>query len=110
MDFGNKILQFRKNTGLSREALAQQVGTSGAIIGRYERNEITPSVEVAAKIANALDISLDYLVGNADDVMEKSLVKKITDIQKLPDDDKNTVIKLLDAFLRDQKAKKAYTS
>jgi transcriptional regulator with XRE-family HTH domain len=26
----------------------------------YERNEITPSVEVAAKIADALDVSLDY--------------------------------------------------
>lgn len=64
MDLGNKILQLRKNKGLSREDLAKEVGTSGAIIGRYERNEITPSVEVAAKIAEALEVSLDYLAGN----------------------------------------------
>jgi transcriptional regulator with XRE-family HTH domain len=35
----------------------------GDIIGKYERNEVKPSIEVAAKIANALEVSLDYLVG-----------------------------------------------
>ena len=64
MDLGNKIVQLRKEKDLNRDELGKAVGTSGAIIGRYERNEITPSVEVAAKIADALDVSLDYLVGN----------------------------------------------
>ena len=61
MDFGNKILQLRKEKDFSRDELAKAVGTSGAIIGRYERNEITPSVDVAAKIADALEVSLDFL-------------------------------------------------
>ena len=51
--------------------LAKAVGTSSAIIGRYERNEITPSVEVAAKIADALDVSLDYLVGASSFVVKE---------------------------------------
>jgi predicted transcriptional regulator len=41
----------------------QRIQTSSAIIGRYERNETTPSVEAAAKIGDALDGSLVYLVG-----------------------------------------------
>ncbi len=57
---GDKVKGSRRR---SRDDLAKAVGTSPAIIGRYERNEITPSVEVAAKIADALDVSLDYLVG-----------------------------------------------
>ena len=64
MDLGNKIAQLRKEKELNRDELGKAVGTSGAIIGRYECNEITPSVEVAAKIADALDVGLDYLVGN----------------------------------------------
>jgi transcriptional regulator with XRE-family HTH domain len=110
MTFGEKIASQRKKKGFSQDDLAKQVGIISITIGRYERDEITPAVDTAAKIAEALEVSLDYLAGNADAVLEKALVKKINDIQKLPEEDKNTVIKLLDAFLRDHKAKKAYAS
>lgn len=72
-------------------------------IGRYERNEIKPSIDIAAKIADILNVSLDYLVGNADIVIEKDQLKKITDIQKLPDDKKNVGMELLDSFLKQAK-------
>lgn len=55
--------------------------TIAVTIGRYERNEIKPSIAIATKIADALGVSLDYLVGSSDAVLEKALVKKITDIQ-----------------------------
>lgn len=110
MSFGEKIATIRKKKGLSQEELAKKVGIISVTIGRYERDEIKPSIDTAAKIAEALDTSLDYLVGNSDAVLEKTLVKKITDIQKLSNDDKNVVIKLIDAFLRDTIAKKAYAS
>lgn len=64
MIISNNITRLRKEKNLSREDLGSIVGTSGAVIGRYERNEITPSVEIANKIARALEVSLDYLVGN----------------------------------------------
>ncbi len=63
---------------------------------------------MAAKIAEILEVSLDYLVGATDVVPEKSLVKKINEIQKLPEEDKVCVFKMIDAFLRDSKAKQAY--
>lgn len=86
------------------------VGTIAVTIGRYERNEIKPSIDIASKIAEALDVSLDFLVGNADAVLEKALVKKISDIQRLPEEDKACVHKMIDAFLRDFQAKKTYAS
>jgi transcriptional regulator with XRE-family HTH domain len=102
MDFGNKIIQLRKNKNLSREDLAVQVGTSSAIIGRYERNEITPSVEVAAKIAEALEVSLDYLVGNASVVIkDKKMLYRLELLDKIADDDKTTILKVMDSFLKD---------
>jgi hypothetical protein len=42
-------------------------------------------------------------------MLEKSLVKKITAIQPLSEEDKTCVIKMLDAFLSDHKAKQAYS-
>ncbi len=92
----------------SQDELAKRVGTIAVTTGRYERNEIKPSIDVATKIADALEVSLDYLVGSSEAVLEKALVKKIIDIQKLSDEDQLCLHKMLDAFLKDSKAKAAY--
>ena len=110
MDFGRKLSEIRKKRGLSQDELAKKVGIIGVTIGRYERDEIKPSIEVAYKISEILKVSLDYLTGSSDAILEKSLVSKITEIQKLPSEQRNIVTALLDAFLRDYKAKQAYSS
>ena len=56
------MMQARKEKGLSREELAEKIGTSGPIVGRYERNDMMPSVEIATKNSEALEVSLDFLV------------------------------------------------
>jgi len=33
------------------------------MIGKYERDDAMPSIEAAKKIADAFEVSLDYLVG-----------------------------------------------
>lgn len=100
MDFGNKIIQLRKDRNISREELAKAVGTSPAIIGRYERDEITPSVEVAANIANALDVSLDYLVGAATFVVkDKKMLHRLELLDKIDNDDRDTILKVVDNYL-----------
>jgi Predicted transcription factor, homolog of eukaryotic MBF1 len=108
MTFGENIAAARKKKGFSQEELAKKAGTIAVTIGRYERGEIKPSIDMAAKIAEILDVSLDYLVGSCDVVSDKSLIKKINEIQKLPEEDKACVFKMIDAFLRDNKTKQAY--
>ena len=108
MDFGQKLLELRKQKGLNREELAKMIGTSGAIIGKYERNERTPSVEIARNIANALGVSLDYMVGNTDQMIDPAMLQKIQEIQQLPDDDRKHLMYLMDNILQNVKAKKAF--
>jgi len=36
------------------------------VLGRYECNEVLPSIDIARKIADILEVSLDYLTGNED--------------------------------------------
>jgi len=109
MDFGSKIVQLRKDNSLSRDELAKTVGTSSAIIGRYERNEITPSVDVAAKIADELGVTVDYLLGGSDKmVLDKKLIKRIEDIEALPVEEKDKVYYFIDMALSHHKAKKAF--
>ena len=85
-------------------------GTSGDVIGRYERDVITPSIDVIVNVADALEVSIDFLVGKTKMVLDKQAVKRLEDISKLPDDNKNFVLNLIDMALRDFKVKKAHAS
>jgi transcriptional regulator with XRE-family HTH domain len=108
--FGKRLGEVRKSKKMSQDELAKKLDVHGAVIGRYERDEVKPSIEMAASIAEALEVSLDYLVGNTDLLLEKNVVNKIVDIQKLNSEDRAHVFALLDAFLQSHKAKKVFAS
>ena len=110
MDFGDNMMLIRKKKGLSQAALGKAIGTSGDVIGRYERGDIKPSIEVVVKIADALEVSVDFLIGKTDLQLDKEAVQRLVDISKLPNENKNYVLDLIDMALRDFKAKKAYAS
>jgi len=52
---------------------------------------------------SAEDLQLDYLVGATDILLEKSIVNRVLDIQKLKENDKQHVFALLDAFIKQTK-------
>jgi len=71
--------------------------------------EAKPSIEAAARLSNLLEVSLDYLVGNSDIEVNTDMLNRVLELQSLSEEDKNTALKLLDAFLRDANTKKAYS-
>lgn len=99
ISFGDRLLEVRKSKSISQDALAKSVGVHGAVIGRYERNEVKPSIEMATKLAESLGISLDYLVGSTDLKIDKGILQKVMQIQKLNREDKGHLFALMDAFL-----------
>jgi len=103
MSFGSRLLQARKNKGLSQEDLASQLGTKGPAIGRYERDEMKPSIDVAAKIAGILDVSLDWLVGHTDMELDSKMLERIQEVTQMKDKDREHVFAMLDAFIKQTK-------
>lgn len=63
MVFGSVVSELRKQKGITQTDLASQLGIHNNELGRYERNEVYPSIDLARKIADILDVSLDYLTG-----------------------------------------------
>ncbi|MGB3545892.1 MAG: helix-turn-helix transcriptional regulator [Saprospiraceae bacterium] len=58
------------------------------IIGKYERDEMKPSIDTATRLAAALEVSLDYLVGQSETaVVDKGLLRKLEELVSLPDQD-----------------------
>lgn len=110
MSFGKRLLELRKAKKLSQDKLAKLLDVHGAVIGRYERDEVKPSIDMAKKIAEGLEISLDYLVGNTDLLLDKKVLERIILIQKLKEEDMVHLNVMIDAFLRDAQARRAYAS
>lgn len=107
---GDRIALLRKIKGLSQADLAKQINASREAIGKYERNEASPSVETAKKIADVFEVTLDYLIDdNATMTFDKQTVNRIKDIQALDEENKSHIFAILDAFLRDAKTRQAYS-
>ena len=110
MNIGDKITALRKAKKLSQADLGKAASVSREIIGRYERNEVSPSVDVAKKIADALEVSLDYLAGDSDKVsFDKQTLKLIDEIEELEPSIKDKLLFLANAIIRDAKTGKAYS-
>jgi len=85
MTFGEKITYARKQKKMTQGDLGKAVGTSGDIIGKYERDEIKPSIDTAAKVADALGVTLDYLVKDGQyQNIDQDALNRLKLIEKLP--------------------------
>ena len=110
MTFGQRLIGLRKAKKLSQGDLAKQSGVSREMIGKYERGEAVPSIEAAKKIADALEVSLDYLVGaSSQTAFDKRTPDRIQDLEQLEENKKQTLYDLIDTYIRDAKARRAYS-
>lgn len=69
---GQRLKLARSAAGLSLRDLEVRIGNrvTAQAIGKYERNESMPSSGVLIALADALDVSVDYLVGDQEMVLE----------------------------------------
>lgn len=63
---GESIRRARQEHGWTQAALAERAGLSPNYIARLERGELGASLFVAAKICEALSITIDSLMGTSD--------------------------------------------
>ena len=58
--FGKKLREAREAKGISQSALAKLLSTNHSIIGKYERDEVKPTVDVVKKLADNLDTTVVF--------------------------------------------------
>lgn len=105
MPLGDRIKELRTELGLSQAELATRVGSTDARqLSRYENGRITPSLDAVARLAQALDVSLDYLV--FDDhprrplhVDDHGLSDRLASLTELDEADRASLLSVLDALL-----------
>lgn len=77
---------------MTQEELSKLLNTSISAIVHYDRDEMTPSIEVARKIAGFLDTTVVYLVGDAeksDLIKDAALFQSLVELNKMDNTEKN---------------------
>lgn len=109
--FGKKLAESRKAKKLSQSELARLLNTNHSIIGKYERDEVKPSIDVVKNLADTLDTTVAFLLGETEDMellKDPDMLKRLNDINNLPSKDKEGILFALDGLLRDAKTRLAY--
>lgn len=61
--FGDNIKRLRKNKGLKQQEIAELLGVKQNTYSDWENGKTDPSFENLVKLADLLDVSLDWLFG-----------------------------------------------
>ena len=69
--FSQLVTTHREKRGLSRSALAELSGLHQTYIGLLERGERSPNLDTAKAIADALGISLNKLIAEAERIHKR---------------------------------------
>ena len=67
MAFAGRLKELRKEANLTQVELAKRLGIGQSSYADWERGKKKPTQENLVKIAQVLNVSIDYLVGNSEE-------------------------------------------
>lgn len=88
--FGERLYQTRRGKKMTRDALSKKAKITSKTIANYESGERYPTIDIAKRLADALDVSLAYLMGEEGEIIEKAREefgsKGVRDVRELLDE------------------------
>ncbi len=73
MTLGERLKNAREAKEWTQAELGKKLGVSDATINRYEKEQRRPDPEMLRRLADILDVSIDYLTGRVDSARENAL-------------------------------------
>lgn len=64
MTFGKRLRELRKEKGLTQKELGEKIGVGRTTISEYESGKIVPRQDGLVKLAEVLNVTVDYLTCN----------------------------------------------
>lgn len=104
---GKRIKECREDVDLSQKELAELIDVTPSAVNQYEKGEKIPSTETLLKLAKALGVATDYLLGASqekDILIDEDVSIAFRDFKRLTTSDRANILANI-AFLR-EKAKK----
>ncbi|MDQ6830219.1 MAG: helix-turn-helix domain-containing protein [Gemmatimonadota bacterium] len=73
--FGERLARLREDAGLSQSGVARRIGASQSAVSQLEAGDRSPSYGMLVQLAEALGVSVPYLVGA--DIEELTPVEEV---------------------------------
>jgi len=98
---GQRLARIRKEAGLTQQELADKLGISRSSLAEYERGRFHLNDSLLIKISQTMKISTDSLLGlkdskNYEGQLSLRFVKRLVEIEKLPEVRKKLILRNLD--------------
>lgn len=98
--FGDRLKKARQHCGYTQEELARLSGTTKNYVWELENKEtVNPKADLVARLAKALDVTADFLMGTTDEVNKESIFFR--DYSKLSDNNKKQVARFMKMLKED---------
>jgi len=102
---GARIKRFRLKRGFSQAELAEKVGLSREAIAAYESGRVHLLDDMVARLAVALSISSDELLGLKPTTKSEAssglrLTRRLRELDQLPEQKRKAILKTLDDLIR----------
>ena len=104
IDTGERIREVRKARGLNQDQLAELASLNRVTVAKYESGRIEPGAQALARIADALDVSVDALLGRTEEIpiieRPKTVKARIVSggMDKLPKEQREQLLRLIRAM------------
>ena len=106
MEFSERLKELRKKANLTQVEVAEKLGISQPAYASWERGAKKPTQENLIKIAQVLNASVDYLVGNSEEKSDEldniELLFRMNS-KGLTDEEKKVFKKELIEFMEERK-------
>ena len=101
--FGLRVKALRKQKGWTQKELAAKLGIRFSLLNKYECGLHTPPADRLIALAEIFETTIDYLLtGEETDttpIHSHRLLERFRMIQQLGNEDRETVIELIDALI-----------
>jgi len=109
--FGLRLKSLRKQQKWTQKELAARLATSASQLNKYECGVSVPPAEKLVEMAELMGTSIDYLLtGNQADAQtlhSMRLMERFQALEALAAEDREVVIKVIDAMIIKHRGKKA---
>ena len=108
MEFSERLKNLRKQAHLTQTEVAEKLGISQQAYASWERGIKKPTQDNLVKIAQILNVSIDYLIGNSDESVKADELENVELIFRmnskgLTDEEKEIFKKELIEFMEERK-------
>ena len=107
-DTGGKIKEIRESRNLTQDQLAELASLNRVTIAKYESGKVEPGAHSLSRIADALEVSTDVLLGRSDEVRDPILAPVSTEarivsgaMDRMPPEDREKALNVLRAVYSD---------